>query len=324
MNYFSTDMSNKNIKNSNTNLHKAKSAKKDEFYTQLADIEKELRYYKTHFKDKIVFCNCDDPTWSAFWKYFHLHFAELGLKKLISAHYDTTNPTYKLIYTGGNDRDISVGVKTLLNSNGDFLSQECMDLLDKCDIVCSNPPFSKFKLYMSMLLEKNKKFIILGNLNSVTYTNIMPLITQRKLWLGVNSGHFWFKVPQWYEEKKTDFIIDENGEKWRRIGNICWYTNLDIPLMHKEIPLSEEYSPKYPMCTNIDAIFVRCVAEIPKDYYGKMAVPITILPKLSPEQFTVLGFDKELTTDKGRVRIMVDGKEKTQYARLIIKRNVSE
>lgn len=316
MNNYSEDMSN------NSNLHKAKNAKNNEFFTQLVDIEKELGYYKSHFKDKIVLCNCDDPTSSAFWEYFHLHFTDFGLKELISTHYDNSNLTYKMVYTGGNDSNIGTGMKTPLNGNGDFHSLECLDILNECDIVCTNPPFSEFKLYISLLLEKNKKFIILGNLNSVTYTNIMPLITQRKLWLGINYGHYWFKVPKWYDEKKTDFKIDKNGDKWRRIGNICWYTNLDIHVVHKELQLSEEYSSKYPMCTNIDAIFIKCVAEIPKDYYGNMAVPITILPKLSPVQFTILGFDKELTTDKGRVRIIIDGKEKIQYARLIIRRNI--
>lgn len=153
----------------NANLHKAKGAKNDEFYTQLTDVVKELMHYKAHFKDKIVLCNCDDPTWSAFWKYFHLNFAELGLKKLISTHYDREEATYKMEYTGGDDNDIEVGVKTPLEGNGDFRNKECLDLLNECDIVVTNPPFSLFREYVAALMEHGKKFIIWGNNNAITY-----------------------------------------------------------------------------------------------------------------------------------------------------------
>ena len=153
----------------NANLHKAKDAKNDEFYTQLTDVSKELMHYKQHFKDKIVLCNCDDPTWSAFWKYFHLNFAELGLKKLISTHYDREEATYKMEYSGGDDNDIEVGVKIPLEGNGDFRNQECLDLIDEADIVVTNPPFSLFREYVAVLMEHEKKFIIWSNNNSITY-----------------------------------------------------------------------------------------------------------------------------------------------------------
>ena len=159
----------------NATLNKAKDAKNDEFYTQLTDVSKELMHYKQHFKGKIVLCNCDDPTWSAFWKYFHLNFSALGLKKLISTHYDKTKPTYKMEYMGGNDNDIEVGVKTPLEGNGDFRNQECLDLLDEADIVVTNPPFSLFREYVGVLVEYSKEFIIIGNTNALTYKEIFKL-----------------------------------------------------------------------------------------------------------------------------------------------------
>ena len=159
----------------NATLNKAKDAKNDEFYTQLTDVSKELMHYKQHFKGKIVLCNCDDPTWSAFWKYFHLNFSALGLKKLISTHYDKTKPTYKMEYTGGNDNDIEVGVKTPLEGNGDFRNQECLDLLDEADIVVTNPPFSLFREYVGVLVEYSKEFIIIGNTHALTYKEIFKL-----------------------------------------------------------------------------------------------------------------------------------------------------
>ena len=161
--------------NRNANLHKAKGEKNDEFYTQLKDVEKELIHYKMHFKDKVVLCNCDNPTWSAFWKYFHLNFSELGLKKLISTHYDREEATYKMEYTGGDDNDIEVGVKTPLEGNGDFRNQECINLLDEADIVVTNPPFSLFREYINVLIEHNKQFLIIGSFNNITYKDVCPL-----------------------------------------------------------------------------------------------------------------------------------------------------
>lgn len=299
----------------NANLQYSRREKQDEFFTQYSTIEEELWFYKEHFKNKTIYCNCDNPKFSQFWAFFYNNFNKLKLKTLYSTYISDSPLLY--IYDGK-----SVAIQKI-NGNGSYDSKECLKILDKSDLCVTNPPYSLFKNYMNLLLNKNKKFIILGNLNSATYTNIMPLITQRKIWLGVNSGHYWFKVPSWYEEKKTDFKIDKQGQKWRRMGNICWYTNLDIPEMHKNIHLSSKFSDKYPKCTNLDAIFIKYVAEIPNDYFGNMAVPITILPKLSPEQFELLGFDRELTKDNSRVKLLINGIEKTQYARLIIRRNTS-
>lgn len=173
----------------NDNLHKAKDAKNDEFYTRIEDVSEELRHYKNHFAGKVVLCNCDDPTWSAFWRYFHLNFAELGLKKLISTHYDRTEPTYKMEYEGGDDNDVEVGVKTPLDGNGDFRNAECIKLLDECDIVVTNPPWSMFREYVSLLVEHKKQFVIIGNKNSITY-RIFPAFEGQSCldWLHVPVG----------------------------------------------------------------------------------------------------------------------------------------
>ena len=276
----------------NANLHKAKGAKNDEFYTQLTDVAKELMHYKAHFKDKIVFCNCDDPTWSAFWKYFHLNFAELGLKKLISTHYDREEATYKMEYTGGNDNDIDVGVKTPLEGNGDFRNQECLDLLDECDIVVTNPPFSLFREYVAVLMAHKKKFIILGNMNALTYKEIFPLFRDNQLWYGasIHSGDRKFYVPDDYPLKASGCGIDENGKRFIRVKGVRWFTNLDYPARHEKLILWKNYTPEeYPKYDNYDAINVNKYAEIPVDYDGVMGVPITIMDFYSPEQFKIIG-----------------------------------
>lgn len=182
---------------------------------------------------------------------------------------------------------------TLLEGDGDFRSQECVALLQEADIVVTNPPFSLFRDYIAQLIAYNKAFIIIGNMNAVTYKEIFPLIAQNFLWLGYNSGHFWFKVPDSYEEKKTDFKVDEAGQKWRRMGNICWFTNLDIEKRHENIPLFRTYLPdKYPKYDNYDAINVDKTADIPCDYDGVMGVPITFLSQYNPEQFEIVAFRK--------------------------------
>lgn len=260
----------------NANLHKAKDAKNDEFYTQLTDVAKELMHYKAHFKDKIVFHNCDDPTWSAFWKYFHLNFAELGLKKLISTHYDREEATYKMEYTGGNDNDIEVGVKTPLEGNGDFRNQECLDLLDECDIVVTNPPFSLFREYVAVLMEHEKKFLIIGNKNAITYKEFFPLLKDDEVWIGCTNV--------------KEFLQPDGSIK--KFGNIGWFTNLDVAKRHEKLILWKKYTPEeYPRYDNYDAINVNKVSEIPCDYDGVMGVPITFLDKYNPEQFEVIGMD---------------------------------
>lgn len=281
----------------NANLHKAKDAKNDEFYTQLTDVAKELMHYKAHFKNKIVFCNCDDPTWSAFWKYFHLNFAELGLKKLISTHYDKTEPTYKMEYMGGNDNDIEVGVKTPLEGNGDFRNQECLDLLDECDIVVTNPPFSLFREYVAVLMKHKKKFVILGNPNAVTYKEFFPLLKDNKIWVGAKpwSQEMYFGVPKEREEwlvknkKEGSAYVVIDGHILGRVATI-WFTNLDIAKRHEKLILWKKYTPEeYQRYDNYDAINVNKVSEIPCDYDGVMGVPITFLDKYNPDQFEIIG-----------------------------------
>lgn len=258
----------------NANLNKAKAAKNDEFYTQLTDVSKELMHYKQHFKDKTVLCNCDDPTLSAFWKYFHLNFSALGLKKLISTHYDKTQPTYKMEYTGGNDNDIEVGVKTSLDGNGDFRNQECLDILDEADIVVTNPPFSLFREYVAILMEHEKKFLIIGNLNAVKYSKCFPFIMNNQMWLGNNNVH--------------NFMQPDGTVK--KFGNINWYTNLDSTKRHEKIILRKEYNDKeYPKYETYDAIEVSKVTNIPFNYNGIMGVPISFMSKYNPEQFEIVG-----------------------------------
>ena len=261
----------------NTNLHKAKTAKNDEFYTQLTDVAKELMHYKKHFKDKIVFCNCDDPTWSAFWKYFHLNFAELGLKKLISTHYDREEATYKMEYTGGDDNDIEVGVKTPLEGNGDFRNQECLDLLDESDIVVTNPPFSLFREYVAVLMEHQKKFLIIGNKNAITYKEFFPLLKNNEVWIGCTNV--------------KEFLQPDGSIK--KFGNIGWFTNLDVAKRHEKLILWKNYTPEeYPRYDNYDAINVDKVSEIPCDYDGVMSVPITFMDKYNPLDFEIIGADE--------------------------------
>lgn len=272
------------------NLKKAKKGKNDEFYTLLPDIEKEMKHYKDHFKDKVVFCNCDDPIESNFWKYFHLNFAHLGLKRLVATHYHQSEPTYKMVYEGGNDNDCSVGVKTPLSQNGDFRSPECIELLKESDIVVTNPPFSLFREYVAQLIEHDKKFIVLGNMNAVTCKEIFPLIKNNKMWSGFSfNATMEFIMPDSYKLKGKAYI-DENGRKHGFVPSICWYTNLDIKKRHEFIDLIEKYDPeKYPKYDNYDVIEVSKTLNIPVDYKEVMGVPISFLSKYCPEQFEILG-----------------------------------
>lgn len=308
----------------NNNLHSSRNAKADEFYTQIGFIENELKHYKDYFRDKVVFCNCDDPEWSNFWRYFHINFYHLGLKKLVSTHFEEDKQSYKMevVAAENNDGQLTMPeyIQTPLRQNGDFRSPECIEILKEADVIVTNPPFSLFREYVAQLMEYGKDFIIVGNQNAITYREILPLIMQDKVWLGYNSGHFWFRVPDYYEEKKTDFKIDENGVKWRRMGNICWFTNIDIEKRHEEMVLYKHYTPEeYPRYDNYDAIEVSRTAEIPCDYYGIMGVPITFMDKYSPEQFEILGdsryHDGQDFSDDINV---INGK--TLYRRLLIRR----
>ena len=253
----------------NENLHKAKEAKNDEFYTQLSDVAEELRHYKEHFKGKVVFCNCDDPSWSAFWRYFHLNFEHLGLKKLIATHYDKEKPTYKMEYEGGDDNDVEIGIKTPLEGNGDFRNQECIDLLKEADIVVTNPPFSMYRTYLAQLIEYKKDFIIWSNNNSITYKEVFPLIKENKIWLGYLANKTCiFGLPDNYakwDEKITEKMND--GHKYGKVPAISVFTNLDIKKRHEKLILWKNYTPdNYATYDNYDAINVDRVAEIPCDY----------------------------------------------------------
>lgn len=252
-------------KTKNESLTKARVAKNDEFYTQMTDIEDELKYYKDHFKDKVVFCNCDDPEQSNFWKYFKLKFDFLGLKKLISTHYHETEKTYKLELEKKNGELVTT--KTDLLQNGDFMSPECVELLGEADIVVSNPPFSKFRLYINQLIEKSKSFIIMGNQNAITYKEVFPLIKDNKVWLGVNTNKTMeFEVPDSYDVT-TNGRVDEQGRKFVNVPAISWFTNLEHNKRNEELILWETYTPeKFPKYDNYDAIEVSRVTQIPLNY----------------------------------------------------------
>lgn len=260
---------------SNTNLHKAKKNKNDEFYTQYADIEKEMQYYINHFKDKIVYCNCDNPMISAFWKYFHINFTKLGLRKLVVTYYDVS--AYVMEYIGGDDNNIVVSTKTPLNGNGDFGSSECLDILDSCDIVVTNPPFSLFREYVATLMQHEKQFLIIGNKNAITYKEFFPLLKDNKVWIGCTNV--------------KEFLQPDGSIK--KFGNIGWFTNLNVAKRNEKLILYKKYiSEEYSKYDNYDAINVNKVSEIPMDYDGVMGVPITFLDKYNPEQFEILGADE--------------------------------
>jgi len=291
-------------KSSNKNLNKANKAKKDEFYTQLSDIEKELRHYKEHFKDKVVFCNCDDPRVSNFFHYFSFNFEKLGLKKLITTCYKnqdadlfSENKSEKAIYLeyiGDKNGDHipnpeEIGIKHL-KGDGDFRSRESIELLKQADIVVTNPPFSLFREYVAQLMEYDKKFIIIGHQNSITYKEIFKLIKDNKLWLGYgfnrNMAHF---INRHYEDYASDA---DHKEGMIRVSGIVWFTNIDTKKRHQDIILFKTYygnEKEYPKYDNYDAINVDKTKDIPMDYEGAMGVPITFIDKYNPEQFEILG-----------------------------------
>lgn len=288
----------------NNSLTKAKKGKEDEFYTQLEDIEAELKHYREHFAGKTVLCNCDDPRMSNFFFYFVLHFHHLGLKKLITTCYKNQKPdlfsknssrqAVYLVYEGENigsppDPNIA-GLVHPLQGDGDFRSPECIKFLEEADIIVTNPPFSLFREYITLLMEHRKSFIVIGNQNAITYKEVFQYIRNNQLWLGYKFGDMKFRVPDYYAARPTRFWIDKKGKKWRSLGNICWFTNLDIQKRHEELTLYKKYSPEeYPHYDNYDAISVDKTADIPCDYDGAMGVPITYLDKHNPDQFEIIG-----------------------------------
>lgn len=342
----------------NSSLRKANKAKQNEFYTMLTDIENELKHYKEHFKDKVVFCNCDDPFESNFFKYFAMNFNHLGLKKLIATCYDSSPIAYTQLSVFENDEGKALPNKykrsykieisevkdynndgavdltdvefllqndrntlSLLNGNGDFRSEECIELLKQADIVVTNPPFSLFREYVAQLIEYQKRFIIIGNVNAITYKEIFLLIKENKIWLGqsIHSGDREFRVPDSYPLVASGYRIDENGTKYIRVKGVRWFTNIDYQARHEKLLLYKKYSPiEYQKYDNYDAINVNKVLDIPCDYDGCVGVPITFLDKYNPEQFEIIKFRKG-NDDKD---LNINGK--SPYFRIIIKRRVQK
>lgn len=322
----------------NKDLNSAKTARKDEFYTQLTDIEKEMRYYRKHFAGKTVLCNCDDPYESNFFKYFVLNFNRLGLKKLIATCYtdspiackdlplfasldegkkEGTGATpYKAVVTTVYDKTGDGSVDMLdvaelfrsgenelseLKGDGDFRSDECLALLDEADIVVTNPPFSLFREYLSVLVEHKKRFVIIGNVNAIKYGEVFPLFMKNELWLGpsIHSGDRAFYVPDDYPLVAAGCGIDnETGRKFIRVKGVRWFTNLDFKQRHEELPLGRRYKPEdYPKYVNYDAIEVSKSSDIPCDYAGEMGVPITFMDKYCPDQFEIIGMNWTVLAD---------------------------
>lgn len=329
----------------NIGLQQAKKAKKDEFYTVLSDIEKELRHYNKHFKDKVVYCNCDDPRISNFFHYFSYNFEKLGLKKLITTCYKNqerdlfsrhdTDKAISLEYYGDRNNNYvpdpeEIGIKRLYG-DGDFRSDESIELLKQSDIVVTNPPFSLFREFIQQLIWHNKKFLIIGTWNAISYKEVFNLIKEDKLWIGVNSNRNFsgFIVPDHYTMHGTEARIDENGYRVVSSNNTCWYTNLDNAKRHEELILYQKYNPEtYPTYDNFKAIEISKVVDIPSDYRGVMGVPITFIDKYNPEQFEIIGSDYSVKSGllsdlinpdwEGKIdRAYLKGKR--MYARLFIK-----
>ena len=335
----------------NKDLNKAKAAKKDEFYTRLEDIELELKHYRHHFKGKKVLCNCDDPRCSNFFRYFTLNFEVLGLKKVIATCYKnqdvdsfsqhTCEKAVYQIYEGDKNHNRKVDNEEIevkyLEGDGDFRSKECVALLKEADIVVTNPPFSLFRDFVALLVHYNKQFLIIGSQNAIKYKEIFPLIQANKIWLGTRSGNMEFTVPNDSEPRATRFWIDKNGQKWRSLGNICWFTNLEHDKRHEELPLFKKYTPQeYPTYINFNAIEVSKVGDIPCDYDGLMGVPITFMDKYNPDQFEIIGMSLDLA-DMSIIRerlgrndggptfyIEKNGKLVRLYDRIVIRRKVEK
>lgn len=306
-------------------LQKAKKSKSDEFYTQLCDIERELQYYRGQFEGKIVYCNCDDPRVSNFFKYFATNFHNLGLKKLIASCYiESDNSIFQeqnfktgfyCEYFGKSNQNIE-----LINfkGNGDFRSAESIELLKQSDIVVTNPPFSLFREFVSQIIEYNKKFLVIGNVNAITYKEVFELIQRNKAWLGVNLGRgiSGFIVPDHYKRYGTEVSVNSDGQTIIATNGCLWLTNLELSQRHKDIILTKEYKgneDKYPHFDNCDGINVNRTQDIPKDYHGLMGVPITFLHKYNPGQFEIVRFRKG---DDGK-DLRINGK--CPYFRILVK-----
>jgi len=338
----------------NKSLKNAKKQKQDEFYTQLSDIEKELIHYKNHFKGKVVYCNCDDPYESNFVKYFVLQFNELGLKKLIATSYLNSTISNKEVnilnynssfgykfeidsmedYNGDGCIDLldfkyyleNINPPTKLNGTGDFRSLECVELLKQADIVVTNPPFSLFREYVAQLMKFKKKFLIIGNINAISYKEIFPLIKNNEIWMGAtyfNGGAAYFIAdenlynPTKMSNPKNAYFKD--GKFYWRVNGVRWYTNLDFKKRHDTFCLYKKYTPElYPKYDNYDAININKVVDIPEDYNGLMGVPISFLDKYNPDQFELVGEANHGIDNKFDLfKPMLNGKE--CFKKLIIR-----
>lgn len=298
----------------NKNLTNAKKSDNDEHYTLISDIEKELKHYKKWFEGKVVYLNCDDPEESSFWKFFELNFEEYKLKKLISTHYDAEKPTYKLELSADIDGDGKITnkdiVKTPLKQNGDFRSEESIELLKECDTVVTNPPFSLFREYVAQLMKYEKKFLIIAPETCISYKEVFPLIKNGEMWLGYNHVK---------EFKQPDGSL-------KKFGNIVWFTNIPIDKQNEEMTLVKKYDPaKYPKYDNYDAIHIDKCVNIPSDYTGVMGVPISFLENYCTKQFEILGLTSSsrnlsynLIDYTFGTRATINGDKK--FARLLIKK----
>ena len=326
----------------NKGLGNAKNTKFDEFFTQLSEIEKELKHYREYFKDKVIFCNCDDPETSNFLLYFQLNFFNFEIKKLVSTHYEKGKTSYKLeIIKSELPKDgqlrIPDYIKTPLKGDGDFRSDECIEILKEADIVITNPPFSLFIDYIKQLLEHNKNFIIIGNSNALHYKEIFPLIQNNKLWLGYKpiSGGMDMIIPEKVFDinKVKKYKINEKGEKIVNVQGICWFTNIETKVRHEEIILFKSYNENdYIRYSNFNAINVNNVNDIPLDYYGYMGVPDSFLQRYNPDQFEIIGLGcgdlaKKIGIEKnyrGRTDLAYkeNGKDKCPFSRIVVRRKV--
>ena len=320
----------------NTNLTDAKKAKNDEFYTQIEDIEKELKNYKDFFRGKKVLCNCNDGklngVWSSFAQYFSMNFEHLGLESLTCISYNKNGHGIKYVYQGDkNGNRITDDFEwevTELDGHGDFSDEEGCQLMQECDVVVTNPPFSLFRDFVAQLMEYNKKFLIIGNMNAITYKEIFPLIKDNKLWLGasIKSGDRKFYVPDNYQLNASGCGIDEKGKRFIRVKGVRWFTNIEDAKRNLTLDLYKKYNPKdYPKYDNYDAINVNKTSDIPMDYDGVMGVPISFLDKYCPTQFEIVGLtssSRECTyghvIGNATTRAMIGGKK--IYARILIRR----
>ena len=339
-------------------LSNARKAKKDEFYTQKEDIERELGHYQDYFKGKVVFCNCDDPYESEFFKYFAKSFNHLGLKKLIATCYNgshiadnqlsifkegysvpITRTAHKIEITEvpdmNNDGAIDLSdvqeliknkknILSKLEGDGDFRSPECIELLKEADVVVTNPPFSLFREYVTQLIKYNKKFLIIGHQNAVTYKEVFPLIKENKIWWGYG---FKGSAAHFISHYKDTASSGNHKEGMIRVSGVVWFTNIEHAKRHEDLILYKKYTPEeYPKYDNYDAIEVGLTAEIPRDYDGVMGVPITFLDKYNPEQFEIIDINPHFFSlvaqghEKPRQLKLTNAGKKDPYARILIKR----